>query len=552
LLKIRQIWRKFLWLSFGLLLGVGSLYGGHAPPDVVAQSAGDKLSTPTPPNQVWVGRLVSNTLGVTDGQGSIFRVSIQGLRDVPIELRNGNQLLVANSGSKPEYGTFAAEFAPVSEGTWTMIVPSLGASLEVAADNYNLAVIEFAPVPGSEPSQPVLDTATPAPTPLAATETPTALPTATETVTPQPPSFTPTPVTRWLGLVAARSSQESLGAGQIEVRVVGIEGLAVRLNDGISVERRCITGQAGLGQDKCAFDDLKPGQYLVAPEGLGVDLPVTLFGSEALQVNFEVETLAAGVAGWQGRLLKNSSGSQALPQAESIIRVHIAGQDGQVAALRSVRGIERFCEVTANPVLGHLACEFGQLGAGVYTVEAINTGAVLRVFVDGAGQADIEFAPTATVETLIARQAAPVVGRGARPVRLEPPPVPTATPIPANTPIPAPVIEPTPSPSDTPPPPPPTATPALAWRGYVVESRPIGGGVIAVRVVGLKDHQIVVRSGLWQSPVMLSGSKPELGEYGAEFAGLGPARYTVELVGLAQIDVDLPSGQFVLVEFRQE
>jgi hypothetical protein len=51
---------------------------------------------------------------------------------------------------------------------------------------------------------------------------------------------------------------------------------------------------------------------------------------------------------------------------------------------------------------------------------------------------------------------------------------------------------------------------------------------------------------------MLSGSKPELGEYGAEFAGLGPARYTVELVGLATIDVDLPSGQFVLVEFRQE
>ena len=55
--------------------------------------------------------------------------------------------MVGESGSKPEFGAYAAEFAPVTKGTWTVRVPSLGLSLDVAADNYNLVVIEFEQIP---------------------------------------------------------------------------------------------------------------------------------------------------------------------------------------------------------------------------------------------------------------------------------------------------------------------------------------------------------------------------------------------------------------------
>jgi hypothetical protein len=279
-----------------------------------------------------------------------------------------------------------------------------------------------------------------------------------------------------------------------------------------------------------------------------VSLPVTLSEHEAVQLGFEVETLPPGVAGWQGRLMQNTGGSQALQQGESMIRVQVAGRQGQIIALRSVRGIERFCEVAPNPVLGIIACEFGQLGAGVYTVEAVNTGADLRLFVDGVGRVDIEFSPTATSESLAARRLPPVVGRGARPDRLATA-LPTVAPPPTNTPLPVIVVEPSPTPTNIPL---PTATPTPSWQGHIVDSRFMGGGVIAVRAVELKDHAVILKSGTWQSAPQLTGSKPELGNYATEFAGLGPGRYRVELVDLATFEVDLPSGQFILVEFRQE
>ena len=75
-------------------------------------------------------------------------------------------------------------------------------------------------------------------------------------------------------------------------------------------------------------------------------------------------------------------------------------------------------------------------------------------------------------------------------------------------------------------------------------------GTIGVRAAGLKDHPVFLRSGGWQSDVQYTGSKPELGEYAVEFGGLAQGKYTVVLVDLAQIDVQLGPDQFMLVEFR--
>jgi hypothetical protein len=334
--------------------------------------------------------------------------------------------------------------------------------------------------------------------------------------------------------------------------VVGIEGLPVRLRPlaggNVAGERRCITGQSGLGQDICAFRNLEPGQYMVNPEGLSLSLPVTVFEQEEVQVLFDVQLLPAGITGWQAELLQNSNGPQATTQVESTIRVRVAGRAGQVVALRSARGTERFCEVSPNPVLGALACEFGLLAPGVYLVEAVNTGAGLRLFVDGEGTAEILFAPNATYATQTVSQSPPVVGWGAQAATS-----PTATPLPS--PVAARIASPTtpakPAPTWTPEPT-RSPTPTFAWQGRVVQVVDQVIGTIGVRAVGLQDHPVILRSGSWQSQVQLTGTKPELGDYATEFGGLAQGDYIVELVDLAEIKVNLGADQFILVEFRYD
>lgn len=700
MLKRRQKRRRSPLLCFILTcVAAGLLFlpGYEQPvPALAAQSTGDNLPTrtltphppaapesqptltPTAAPKVWVGRLVSNTLGYTKGGGSIFRVKVEGMVGAKIELRSGDVLITGESGSKPEYGPYTAEFAPVTEGTWTVSVPALGVSMPVVADNYNLAVIEFVQIPVPEATQIVLPTPTatplggqlwegrlitetrssgtpfarllvqvlgrsqqavrlstlaqvintastgqkpdelgpdvvefaglspgkyivepeglnarfdvelkpntetrvefqpqaipptptatltplpPLPTHTPAPVTATSIPrnTATPTKTPQPtftlvptPTTTPWPsptaVTRWLGTITQRTKSETEAAAII-VKVAGIAELPVQLRavGMVGGERRCLTGQGAVEHDSCLFEKLKPGSYFIAPEGLGQSLPVTIFENEQVTVQFDLKILPPGVIGWEGRLLQNTNRSEGTPNAAATIRVRIAGQAGQVAALRSARGTEQFCEVAANPVLNGLVCEFGQLPPGVYLVEALHTGAGLRLFVDGAGTAEIEFSPSATYATLALTQAPPTVGQGARPRR-----TPTATIAATATSVPV-VLRPEPAATATvTPKPTSTPTPAFAWQGRIVETKNGVVGTIAVRATGLKDHPVVIRSGPWQSQPQLTGTKPELGEYATEFGGLATGEYIVELVDLAQMTVNLGPGQFMLVEFRYD
>lgn len=635
--------------------------------------------TPTPASKVWVGRLVSNTLGYTKGGGSIFRVYVTGVSNTRIELHSDDELIAADSGSKPEHGPYAAEFAPVTAGMWTVSVPAVGASMQLMADGYNFAVIEFLQVPAPEATQAVLPTPTPTPlggqiwegrvaaekwgigasfsrllvqvvgrsdqpvrlstlaqvintantgqkpdelgpdvveftaltpakyiieplglnvrfevelktntetrvefrpielpptatfTPIPPPPTitpppapPTALPTstltpiptdtATPTVTPTPTSTTtplpsPTPVTRWLGAITDRIITGT-ELTTMTVKVSGIEGLPVQLRgtgSTFGMERRCITGQGALAErDTCAYAGIKPGQYMIAPEGFGLSLPVTVYENEAIMAVFDLEVLPPGVTGWQVRLTRNSNSPQATSKIDSTITVRLVGRNGQVVALRSARGTEQFCEVRSNPIVGGLACEFGQLAPGVYLIEALHTGAGLRLFVDGEGAAEVEFSPNATYATLALAQSPPIIGQGAQPRR---PATATAT----ATPVPVAVIRPTftitpvPSPTAT-----STPTPAFAWQGRIVSTQDGVVGTIAVRAAGLKDHPVIIHSGPWQSQPQLTGTKPELGEYATEFGGLATGEYIIELVDLAKFKVNLGPGQFMLVEFRYD
>lgn len=663
----------FTWWVAVTALMLGIVFPGK--PELVAHAAQATLAP-----KVWVGRLVSNTLGYTKGGGAIFRVYVTGVSGTRIELSYDDELMFAESGSKPEYGPYAAEFAPVRAGLWTIHVPALGVSTQVASDDYNFAVIEFLQVPAAEATQTVVvpPTATPlggqlwagrvatekfgiganysrllvqvigrggqpvrlstldrvintantgqkpnelgldvveftaltpakyiiepvglnarfevelknntetrvefspqtppppptntplpppptytsapptatltpsiTPTPTA-TSTPTVAPTAT--VTPLPtatktPLPTPTSATRWLGVIAERRASSTEGSA-IEIKVVGVSGLPIRLQasrTNINAERRCITGQAAGQVDICRFTELSPGAYRIAPEGLGLSLPVTLFEKEQVQVIFDKEALAAGFLGWQARLLKNENYPQATSQTNSTITALLTGKTGQVVALRSVRGTEQFCEVRPNPILGNLACEFGNLAPGVYLVEALHTGTGIRLFADGTGLAEVIFEPNATYTTLALAQSPPIVGQGALPRR----PTPTITPTPTAAVL-RPTFTLTPIPTATRA---PTPTPAYGWQGRIIQTQDGVVGTIAVRAAGLKDHPVVLRSGPWQSQPQLTGTKPELGEYSAEFGGLATGKYTVELLGLAQLEVNLGPGQFMLIEFRYD
>lgn len=131
----------------------------------------------------------------------------------------------------------------------------------------------------------------------------------------------------------------------------------------------------------------------------------------------------------------------------------------------------------------------------------------------------------------------------------------TNTPTPTSTP--SPTVTPTPSPTNTPTAipiflPQATATPEYAWQGRIVEIAQTGAGTIGVRAAGFKDHPVVLRSGGWESQPQLTGTKVELGDYSTEFGGLGPGDYTVVLVDLAELEITLEPGQFILVEFRYD
>jgi len=90
-----------LALVFGLLL----LDPGQTQPD--AQAAG-----------CWKAEITEQWTEV-DLVGSVLRVSVAGKVGLPVTVRSkGSFEAVGFTGTKPEYGPFVAEFAPMSPGTY--------------------------------------------------------------------------------------------------------------------------------------------------------------------------------------------------------------------------------------------------------------------------------------------------------------------------------------------------------------------------------------------------------------------------------------------------
>jgi hypothetical protein len=603
---------KIRFLIGAMIVGlavIGIEFNPVAGHRVLAQSTGDTLLLPTrtprstvtpaaaettvpPPTLptsptaipaiIWEGAVASESPGAGVPFARLL-VQVTGRDGQPVQISTIDQVInTAYTGQKPrELGPNTVEFTGLTPGKY--LVEPLGLNVLVVVDlkenvetqivfsmrqvtatptatalaiNTPLPLPTFTATPTSlQPVPTATFTPTPFPSPSStptATEVPTQTPFPTHTPT---PISSPTPVTRWIGAVEARDTS---GPSQVTVRVAGIEGMVVRLSqtggsadiNGSSHDQRCVTGQGGYGQDACGFTGLADGWYEVNPEGIDAKLPFHLPGQGTAQIVFDIEVLPSGITGWEAKIHQNSNGFLARPRTDATIRVKVLGRQGQVVALHSARlGTTRYCETVYNPVLGGLMCEFGNLGPGVYLVEPLHTNAEQGLFVDGTGLAEIEFSPSATYATYVLRKSQPVVGRGALPRQPTPTVAPTAAVVsqPPPTALPTPITIATREITPT-----ATSAPVFAWQGRVAESTITGAGAVGVRAVGLKDHPIILRSGGWQSPPQLTGTKPELGDYATEFGGLAQGTYIVELVDLAEIEVELDAGEFLLVEFRYD
>jgi hypothetical protein len=545
LIGLKRFWLLGgIWIAITLLAALAALNNTDVAlavqaTDVMRRKPTATTATPVPVVVGWRGQIVSNTTYATSGNGSIVRVHVFERVNEPITLTDHDRTLSGFSGTKPEYGPYAAEFAPVPAGRWTVSLPDLQANIEVDTDGYNLVVVEF---------HPVLDWPQPS-------ATPTSVP-ATPTPTPSP---TPTPATQWVGAVL-RHDKPSPGKvfTSIAVRVNGLPDLPVRLTSGDTV-LTCVTGtKPEYGDYACEFGGLSSGTYYLSAQGLAPVIPLLVGRGDFVLAEFRQEPAPAGRIVWMGRVVRNSSQPEPGNGVSSAIAVRVEGRRGQVVSLRSAAGWEAFCNTGTKPEYGEYACEFGGLWPGVYTVSPADIPAEVRLYMDGVGFAEIAFesvlehaTPTPIPTRIIGAGAFPVRTPAAS-VRATPTLAPRSTQVAqAATPTPVhPAATATTSPTHTPT---PTPTPAYGWLGRVVRNEPgIGIGTIVVRVLGVKDQSVILRSGSWMARG-LTGSKPEYGEHAVEFGGLNQGDFSVELEGLAtSLPIHLQPGGFLMVEFRHD
>lgn len=76
--------------------------------------------------------------------GSVLRVSVWGKNGLPVVVRSlGGFETVGYTGTKPEYGPFVAEFAPLSEGIYFIEPQGLGKVFQIWLDGRNYTRVNF-------------------------------------------------------------------------------------------------------------------------------------------------------------------------------------------------------------------------------------------------------------------------------------------------------------------------------------------------------------------------------------------------------------------------
>jgi hypothetical protein len=328
--------------------------------------------------------------------GSVLRVSVEGIAGLPVVVRSGGDFSTVNwTGTKPEYGPFVAEYAPMTRGQYFIEPEGLGLVHEVLLDGRSYVRVDFTPL-----SCGAMPTATLVPAPAATQPPPpvTVLPQPTPTfwfpsltATPLPPTPAPPPA-GWQGRIAQHQKDPSGGVywATIAVRVIGQpagqqvdilrNGWGARGTTGTKPEH---------GPDACEFGGLDPGTYRITPVGLGANLDVTVERGDFVLVEFYQAGWAPSIR-WAGQIVENTSGSQPIPNAAAAITVVVEGRPWHDVEIRA-NGWSAQTETGTKPEYGPSACEFGGLGPGTYTLTPKDLGVSVQVTMDGWGWAMVRF-----------------------------------------------------------------------------------------------------------------------------------------------------------------
>ena len=479
----------------------------------------------------WKAELTEQWTDV-DLAGSVLRVSVQGKGGLPVTVRSlGGFQTVGYTGTKPEYGPFVAEFAPLSKGAYFIEPEGLGLVFEIWLDGKSYNRVDFTPLPCAPTSTPTQIPAATAKPQATATKKPvaTAQPTASAA-----PTQAPQPAAGWRGRVA----QHLVGLdgryfATIAVRVIGRPaGQEVEIRaDGWS--QTCKTGtKPEIAPDACEFGALNAGTYTLTPHDLGTSLAVTVGLQDFVLVEFYYTGPAPQVR-WVGSVVQNTSGSAPTEYVNSAVAVAVSGRPWHEVEIQS-GDFRATCITGYKPEYGPDACEFGGLRAGTYTITPKDLGASAQVTVDGWGWALVRFDQV----TIPAPQPP------------SPSPQPTAAPAKPTqtTQAPAAGASATPQPSPTP------AGPR--WKGWVVSNtsgQQQGTGiwsVIVVRVLNWAGVPVTISGGGGWSATCTTGTKPEYGPDACEFGGLWPGTYILQPEGAdVQVEVEMDGLGTAFVEF---
>lgn len=112
--------------------------------------------TPVPPpvTPIWVGRITQSDCTNQDTWEfrSVLRVSVTGMKGLRVKVSSDGWETTGLTGTKPEYGEFAVEFAPFNQGYYTITPEGLGASVQVRLDGRCTAYVQFDPIYVSPPA----------------------------------------------------------------------------------------------------------------------------------------------------------------------------------------------------------------------------------------------------------------------------------------------------------------------------------------------------------------------------------------------------------------
>lgn len=503
-------WSFFILIGLLVLVGAWVLGFGERPPDVQAASC-------------WTAE-ITRQWDDLDLVGSVLRVSVQGKPGLPVKVRSIGDFEAINfTGTKPEYGPYVAEYAPLSLGTYFIEPQGLDFVFEVWLNGRNYTRVDFwpcAPAPTKTPrpataTSPPQATVTPRPQ---ATATPrpaaTATPRPAATATPVPPSPTraPQPVSYWRGRVVERiDGLAGRYFATIAVRVIGRPaGQEVEIRS-LGWSETCKTGtKPEHGPDACEFGALNAGTYRLTPKDLGTHLDVTVGLQDFVLVEFYYTGPAPNTR-WVGSVVENTSGDQPTLNASSAIAVVVSGRPWHEVEIRS-NGWSTTAQTGHKPEYGSDACEFGGLRASTYTIIPKDLGTSVQVTVDGWGWAKVHFVEVAVPlpRSPGPTQSSPAVGstQPPRPTRALTP-RPTASPQPSPTPV------------------------GAAWQGRVVSNTSGDGertgisSTIIVRVLNWPGVPVTIDAGGDWSATCVTGTKPEYGSDACEFGGLWPSTYTL-------------------------